>query len=671
MGLLWAILEGLAAGAMLAIPSTAFALVACGFVGGIVSELVPVERLEGWRLGRIVGYVAGGLLLWLVAEWCFTFLLTNSFDLLEEVAAVFALLILGSGVAAVAILGWSSDRWGGPAGRAAAILPGIAAVSMALFASRVTSFIVGFEFITLSCAAVACGLGVWTARLGIRGSWIEKRETLSAFAMVGVLAFGGGILHYSTADTARDAAWSKVPLARNLAASFATILDGDADGIGSGFGHPDCNDISPNVHPGAREIPDNDRDDNCMGGDITKAELLALWEGPGARRGVQRVEIPFERKRYNVLFVTLDAVRADHTSLLGYEKHTTPSLVELGARSLVFEQAWSASNFTALSMMSLFTGLYPTAYMDMETIIGRDKLTLPAQLYDAGYITEAIVDLHPPLSHVYAGFVELDDTLGVRATAAVRNRSSGSTARELSRLARQAIKRLVAQERPWFLWVHYSEPHAEYLPHPGYDFGDDLMGRYDGEVAYADQALGLLLNRLRDSGGAANTIVVVTSDHGEAFGEHGVFTHGQTLYTEEVHVPLVIHLPPGTDRPPMAARIATPVDLTDVAPTLFDALGITPRYPMHGESLLGHALTGAPLRTPEVFAETRLPYARLQALRRGDNVVIMDHLIGTTRSYDLRADPTQQSPTFGDPDDATSMAEWLDLHLALPTTVGL
>jgi hypothetical protein len=72
-----------------------------------------------------------------------------------------------------------------------------------------------------------------------------------------------------------------------------------------------------------------------------------------------------------------------------------------------------------------------------------------------------------------------------------------------------------------------------------------------------------------------------------------------------------------------------------------------------------------------VFAETRLPYARLQALRRGDNVVIMDHLIGTTRSYDLSADPTQQNPTFGDPDDATSMAEWLDLHLALPTTVGL
>ena len=598
------------------------------------------------------------------------FLLKNSFDLLEEVASVFTMLVVASGVVGGFVLTYSSERWETPAGRLSSLLPLAGAVGMALFASRITSFIVGFELVTLLCGAAASCMAAWAIRLAFQDSRLAGRNALAGMACACVLMLGGGLAHYSLVEGARSAAWAKVPLTRNLASSFATILDGDADGIGQGYGHPDCDDISPNVFPGAREIPGNQRDDNCLGGDVSKEEVLALWGGPNAKRGENAQPVPFNRKPYNVLFVTIDAVRADHTSLHGYHKPTTPTLKELGDRSLVFEQAWSASNFTALSMMSLFTGLYPTSYLDRETIIGREKLTLPAQLHDAGYITEAIVDLHPALPHLYAGFLEVDDTLGIRATAAVRNRSSGSTAYELSRLGRQALKRLTAQEKPWFLWVHYSEPHAEYLPHPGYEFGDDLEGLYDGEIAYADQALRLLLNRLRDGGQADNTIVVVTSDHGEAFGEHGVFTHGQTLFAEEVHVPLVIHLPPGADSDPVAKRIPDPVDLTDVAPTLLDALGLKARYPMHGETLLPRALTDAPLRTPEAFTETRLPYARLQALRRGDQVVLFDHLIGTVKSYDLAKDPGQREPVYGDHQAADSMAKWIDLHLALPTTLG-
>ena len=669
-GLLWACIEGLFAGSLDAIPSTGFALITCGFVGGALSELVPVERITSWSLGRIGGAMIAAVVLWLAAEWSFTFLLTNSFDLLEEVASVFTMLVVASGILGAILFAFASARWTTPAARLACLLPLSAAVGMALFASRITSFIVGFEFITLLSGSVACCLGAWATRVALPRSWSEKRETFSAITFVCVLALGGGLAHYTMDESARSAAWSKVPLTRNLASAFATILDGDVDGIGQGYGHPDCDDISPNVFPGARETPGNNRDDNCLGGDISKEEVVALWSGPKAVRGEPPQRVEFDRKPYNVLFVTLDAVRADHTSLHGYHKPTTPTLKELGERSFVFESAWSASNFTALSMMSLFTGLYPTSYLDRETIIGREKLTLPAQLHDAGYLTEAIVDLHPALPHLYSGFLEVDDTLGMRATAAVRNRSSGSTAYELSRLARQAIKRLTSQEKPWFLWVHYSEPHAEYLPHPGYEFGDDLMGLYDGEIAYADQALHLLLNRLRDSGNAENTIVVVTSDHGEAFGEHGLFTHGQSLFVEEVHVPLVIHLPQASGTEPLAKRISDPVDLTDVAPTLLDALGVKALYPMHGESLLPRAIADTPLRTPEVFTETRLPYARLQALRRGDEVVLLDHLIGTVKSYDLSTDPGQHQPTLGDKKAADSMAKWVDLHLALPTTLG-
>ena len=107
-----------------------------------------------------------------------------------------------------------------------------------------------------------------------------------------------------------------------------------------------------------------------------------------------------------------------------------------------------------------------------------------------------------------------------------------------------------------------------------------------------------------------------------------------------------------------------------MAPTLLDALGLKAPYPMHGESLLPRAIADVPLRTPEAFTETRLPYARLQALRRGNEVVLLDHLIGTVKSYDLATDPAQQDPTFGDLEAANSMAKWIDLHLALPTTLG-
>ena len=445
IGLLWAVIEGLVAGSVLAIPSTAFALIACGFAGGVLSESVPIERIEQWPWGRVVGTITAGGMVWFVAQWCFNFLLTHSFDLLDEVAAVFSMIVFGACALGVGWVLWAQERWPERAGRRAALVPGSAAVALALFASQITSFIIGFEGLTLLCGGGACCLGAWSLRVGSAGTWIDHRERLVGACLVLVISFGGGLLHYATDDGARDAAWSRVPLTRNLAFSLATMLDGDVDGIGQGYGHPDCDDVSPNVYPGAREIPGNGRDDNCMAGDVSKEEILALWRGDAAQRGQQTAEIPFERKPYNILFVTLDAVRADHTSLHGYEKPTTPTLVELGERSLVFESAWSASNFTAISMMSLFTGLYPTAYVDRETIISREKLTLPSQLREAGYITEAIVDLHPPLPHIYEGFLELDDTLGVRATAAVRNRSSGSTARELSRLARQALKRLIAQ----------------------------------------------------------------------------------------------------------------------------------------------------------------------------------------------------------------------------------
>ena len=663
---LWAIVEAVTAGSLLALPGVLAMTIPTCMAGGILGILLPTSWTREQSRGATVAAVLGAALVWAAAYGANHFQLTHSFDLLEEVAAVFA-----TGLLVAALAAWALGRllvawFPQPSGDLGAMLPLLLAVAAAGFASRISSFIVGFEPATLLATATSGAMAAHGIAVLVPAALQARRPLIAGVAGLGVLLMAGGLGAYENVPDIRAASWSQIPMSRSLAASFATITDGDVDGISGSMGHPDCDDFIPHVFPGAREVAGNGRDDNCLAGDIAPAEVLPLWEAPHGVRAHVPQEIPFERKRWNVLIITLDAVRADHLSLYGYERPTSPYLEEFAKSALVFEQAWSPSNFTSLSLFSMFTGLYPSAFLEGETIIGTESMTLAGQLYAAGYITEAVVDFHPPLPHVYGGFRYIDDSLGLRAANAVRNRSTGSTARDVTRLARQAVKRLSHLDKPFLLWVHYSEPHAEYLPHPGFEFGDGLVDRYDGEIAYADQAVRLVMNRVIQTERLADTIVVVTSDHGEAFGEHGTFTHGQTLYQEELHVPFLLYLPTADGKGVRHGRVEAPMDLTDLTPTLLDALGIAPKHPMHGESLLPHVLTGTPLRTPEAFAETRLPHARLQALRRGNDKIILDHLIGTSMRFDLAADPFERSPTPATPEAVQEVGKWTDLHLSLP-----
>ena len=139
----------------------------------------------------------------------------------------------------------------------------------------------------------------------------------------------------------------------------------------------------------------------------------------------------------------------------------------------------------------------------------------------------------------------------------------------------------------------------------------------------------------------------------------GVVTHGQTLYENELHVPLVIYLPNQAGNGHLHKRIPNPVDATDVAPTLRALLGLDQLAPSHGESLLPLALNGTPQLRPGAFAETRLPYARLQALRIGEDKYIFDHLLTTVQRFDLDADPKERSPRLGTPSDYKRLTAWL------------
>ena len=139
---------------------------------------------------------------------------------------------------------------------------------------------------------------------------------------------------------------------------------------------------------------------------------------------------------------------------------------------------------------------------------------------------------------------------------------------------------------------------------------------------------------------------------------------GRSIFEEELHIPLIIYLPEAAGRGFATRRLPAPVDLTDLAPTLLDAVGLPPLRPMHGESLLPHALDGKPLRTPEAFAETRLPYAKLQALRVGADKIVVDHLSGHTSRVDLSRDPGERAVVDGGEAARAVIDAFIDLHLA-------
>lgn len=330
-----------------------------------------------------------------------------------------------------------------------------------------------------------------------------------------------------------------------------------------------------------------------------------------------------ERSLPHLLLVSLDTLRADHLSAYGYARDTSPRLAELARRSVVFERAYSQSNKTAPSHMTLMTSLYPAVHRiqnpgnpeDARRLSG-GLPTLAEALRAAGYRTYAI----------HAGGM-----LGARF-GFDRGFESYESERDLSELFRKARERVAAHEAagpaPLFLFLHTYEIHAPYAPpaaHGG-PFLDPvyagsipagraeliraagherqeqkewfwsrvdeerpedvrrLRNLYDGGIHYTDAQLGGFLDWLRSRPTWQRMLVVVLSDHGEEFGEHGEFQH-TTLHREALHVPLIVRFP--HPQPALRPRrVADVVRLIDVAPTLYDYLEILAPGPLQGRSLL-------------------------------------------------------------------------------------
>ncbi len=315
---------------------------------------------------------------------------------------------------------------------------------------------------------------------------------------------------------------------------------------------------------------------------------------------------PFRQSRPNVLFICVDTLRHDHLGYAGSDLPLSPNIDALAERGLVFTNAYSQAGWTLPSMATLFTGLYPSATgaTDFHHSLSWGVPTIASLLLDAGYDTRGFVShvLLTPRHGLNNGFRKFD--FSVLATG---HPHDTSTAERLSDLA---IEDLDDLKEPFFMWVHYFDPHFEYLEHDEWsEFGTEPVERYDQEIAYTDRQIGRLLDALGERGMLERTIVVFTSDHGEEFGEHGGEFH-YTSYEEVMRVPLLFA---GPGIAPGSTNVRA--QQIDMLPTVLSMLGVD-AVP---EGLPGRDLLSGTYESSPVFIERdRPPGYRQRAVIDGD-----------------------------------------------------
>jgi arylsulfatase A-like enzyme len=392
---------------------------------------------------------------------------------------------------------------------------------------------------------------------------------------------------------------------------------------------------------------------------IAPVLLFCAVFASGCRRDALPHRLP------DVVLVTLDTTRADRLGPYGYKRPTTPALDRLAADANIYTMARSTSSWTLPAHASLFTGRLPASHgasydpdgpLVLTTVVGAEPgadtaranglapgiPTLAELLGAAGYATAGVV-AGPWMASVFGlarGFAhwgddQIDSVAGARAPI----------------VTEQALRQLdAADHRPLFLFLNYFDPHAPYDPPqqaldevvPGFVMPQKRSlpvardALYDGEIRAMDDELGRVLERLRELGRYDDALIVVTADHGEQLGDHGLIGHGYSLFEEEIRVPLIVKLPTGAAGAG-SRRIDAPVSLTDVFALILAQVGLPLPDDIQGEVPPAHhpivAETRAAPRGPLHVGWRAIVDGRFKLLTSSD---------GERHLFDLEADPHER-----------------------------
>jgi choline-sulfatase len=397
------------------------------------------------------------------------------------------------------------------------------------------------------------------------------------------------------------------------------------------------------------------------------ALLMALALVPGCRRAAPAAPPPAGRP--NVLLVTIDTLRADHVGCYGRAQALTPTLDRLAARGVRFPTAVAHVPLTGPSHASILTGLSPLGHGFRDN----GGFALPAQVRTmaedfgkAGYRTAAFVSGFP-LNRRFGfdrGFETYDDHLpkgnDPRRALHVERFADATTDAVLRWLAAPDPSR---DRRPFFLWVHYYDPHAPY--EPPQEFAPRFSAEpYDGEVAFVDAQLARLLRKLEEKGEMARTLLLATADHGESLGEHGEVSHGLFVYDATLKVPFIV-AGPGIAAGRVAPTVARGID---VLPTLLDYAGLELPPEVEGRSLRpameGREMSDAPAYAETLYPLRELGWAPLFAWRTSRHKMIE---APKPELYDLEKDPGEtQNRAAGENARFAEMQQKLQAALSRP-----